>query len=157
NSCSVNTSYGSADIGAFGGGDIKCSYGSLSLGSASNLDADLKYGSAKIGSLKGDVKFNLGYMGGFRIGSLSSGLKNLDIDADYSGIYIGTDESAGFNFDVTVKYSGFNYDRGRVANLVVNPDDSERGFNPTKNYKGRIGKGGARVHITSSYTSVKFD
>lgn len=156
-SCNVSSSNGSAVIENIGGGSIKCSYGSLNLTSANNIDAELRYGSARIGSLKGTVKMNVDYVGGLKIGSLNNSLKSLDIDASYSGITIGNTESANFNFDITAKYSGFNYDRGRVANLVVNPDENERGFNPTKNYKGRFGKGGGNVRINSSYTSVKIE
>ncbi|MBE7176657.1 MAG: hypothetical protein INR69_09650 [Mucilaginibacter polytrichastri] len=155
--CTISTSYGSCDIESMGGGNVRNAYGSFSLGSGNNLTADLSYGSAKIGSLRGAVKLDISYVGGFRINSLENSLKNLAIDAAYSGITIGTGESANFDFDVTVKYSGFSYDKGRVANLVVNPDEQAKGFNPTKNYKGRIGQGNGSVNINSRYTSVRFE
>jgi len=155
--CSINTSYGSCDIESLGGGSVRNAYGSFSLGSGNNFNADLSYGSAKIGDLRGSVKLDVAYVGGFRIGSLGNGLKDLNIDAAYSGITIGTNDHANFDFDVTVKYSGFSYDKGRVMNLVVNPDEQAKGFNPTKNYKGRMGQGNASVNINSRYTSVRFE
>jgi len=152
----VKVSYGSANIESFSSGTLDVSYGSLRLVNADKLNADIRYSNAKIGRLTSGGNLDLSY-GGVKIEAMDKNVRNLTINSAYSGVTMGIDEAANFNFDVTVSYAGFNFDDDKVNITSKTPDDNAKGFNPTKNYKGTYGKGSdSRVIIKSNYGGVKF-
>ncbi len=153
----IKVSYGSAALENFSAGNLNVSYGSLKLENADQLNADIKYGSAKIGRLTGSGNIDLSYTGGFKIDEVDKNVKSLIINSSYSGVTLGLDDAANFDFDVTVSYAGFNYNDNKINITTKTPDDNSKGWNPTKNYKGHIGKGSdSRIMIKSNYGGVKF-
>jgi hypothetical protein len=152
----VKISYGSANVEGFSAGTLDVSYGSLKLDNADKLSADIRYSQAKIGRLTSGGNLDLSY-GGVKIEALDKNVRNLLINSAYSGVTMGIDDAASFNFDVTVSYAGFNFDDNKVNITSRTPEEGTKGFNPTKNYKGTYGKGSdSRVIIKSSYGGVKF-
>jgi len=154
----VKVSYGSASIENFSNGNLAISYGSLKLTEGDKLNASIRYSSSKIVRLYNGGTFNLAYSSGFKIDEVDKNVKNLTISSSYSGVTLGIDETADFDFDVTVSYAGFNYSANRI-NISDQSSDTEKskGWNPTKNFKGQVGKGSdSRIIIKSSYGSVKF-
>lgn len=154
----VKVSYGSANMESYQNGNLAVSYGSLKLANADKVNASIKYSSAKIAKLSNGGSFDLSYSGGFKIDDVDKSVKNLIINSSYSGVTLGIDENAEFNFDVTVSYAGFNYNNDKI-NLVnqLTDSDKNKGWNPTKNYKGSIGKSSdSRIIIKSNYGGVKF-
>ena len=154
----VKVSYGSATIENFMNGNLSVAYGNLTLNQAAKLSATIKYGKATIAQLSQGGNFNLAYTGGFKIDEVDSSVKNLNINSSYSGVSLGLEEGANFDFDVTVNYAGFNYSNSRV-NLIeqITPSDRAKTWSPSKNYKGQIGKGSdSRIIIKSNYGGVKF-
>jgi len=154
----VKVSYGSASIENFSNGNLAISYGSLKLTEGDRLNASIRYSSSKIAHLSNGGIFNLAYSSGFKIDEVDKNVKNLTITSSYSGVTLGIDETADFDFDVTVSYAGFNYSADRI-NITDQPSDTEKskGWNPTKNFKGQVGKGSdSRIIIKSSYGGVKF-
>jgi hypothetical protein len=155
----IDGSYGSIKIGVLNGGKLDYSYGNVDLAESNNLKADVSYGSLKLGKVKGRADLNLAYMGGLKISDLDNSLKRLNINSSYSGLSIAIPDNNNFDFDVTVSYAGFNFNNDKVTIISKTPADGAKGWSPTKNYKGRFGKGNpdSRVTINSSYGSVKFD
>ena len=152
----IKVSYGSATIESFSTGVLDVSYGSLKLANADKLTADIRYSSAKIGSLTNSGKIDVAY-GSCRIEEMNKNVQNLIINSSYSGLTMGIDETANFNFDVTVSYAGFNYNDAKVNITRKTPDENAKGFNPTKNYVGTYGKGSdSKIVIKSNYGGVKF-
>jgi hypothetical protein len=154
----VKVSYGSATIENFMNGNLSVAYGNLTLNQAAKLSATIKYGKATIAQLSQGGNFNLAYTGGFKIDEVDSSVKNLNINSSYSGVSLGLEEGANFDFDVTVNYAGFNYNNSRI-NLVeqITSSDKAKTWSPSKNYKGKIGKGSdSRIIIKSNYGGVKF-
>ncbi len=156
----VKVAYGSATMENYSNGNLSVSYGGLKLVNADKVNASIKYSSAKIARLTTGGTFDLSYSGGFKIDEVNKNVKNLVINSSYSGVTLGIDETADFNFDVTVSYAGFNYDNDKIA-LVNQLSESDSGkaksWTPTKNYKGRVGKGSdSRILIKSNYGGVKF-
>lgn len=154
----VKVSYGSASIDNFINGNLSVAYGSLTLNQAAKLNATIKYGKATIAQLSQGGDFNIAYTGGFKIDEVDKSVKNLNINSSYSGVSLGLEEGANFDFDVTVNYAGFNYSNSRV-NLVeqITSSDKPKSWSPSKNYKGQIGKGSDnRIIIKSNYGGVKF-
>jgi hypothetical protein len=155
----ITVKYGSATIGALNGSDLDVAYGSLNLGECNKLNADISYGSAKIGRITTSGNINVKFSGALNIGDVDKNIKNLAVNASYSSVKLGLNGDQNADFDVTVHYGSFNYGGRDVSITSKSPADSERGFNPTKNYKGHLGKGGTdkTITINSSYGSVSFD
>ncbi|MEJ7778066.1 MAG: hypothetical protein WKF68_00635 [Daejeonella sp.] len=154
----VKVSYGTASLEDYSNGNLTVSYGTLNLASASKVNATVKYSGARITKLTSGGTFDLSYSGGFKIDNVDKNVKNLVINSSYSGVTLGIDENADFDFDVTVSYAGFNYNNDKI-NLVNQLSDAGKTkvWNPTKNYKGSMGKGSdSRIIIKSSYGAVKF-
>lgn len=154
----VKVSYGSASMSDYVNGNLAVSYGSLKLANAEKVNATIKYSGAKIARLLAGGNFELAYAGGFKIDEVDKNVKNLYINSSYSGVTLGIDEKADFNFDVTVSYAGFNYNDQKM-NLVnqLTDQDKAKSWSPTKNYKGSMGKGSdSKITIKSSYGGVKF-
>jgi hypothetical protein len=155
----VKVTYGSANIANFSNGSLSITYGNLKLIEGDKLNATIKYSNAKIGHIRNGGDFNLAYSSGFKIDAVDKSVKNLTINSAYSSLTLGFDEAADFDFDVTVSYAGFNYTSTNSITISDLPSATEKskGWNPTKNFKGQIGKGSdSRIIIKSSYGAVKF-
>ncbi|MDB5014915.1 MAG: hypothetical protein JWQ25_3117 [Daejeonella sp.] len=153
----VKVGYGSADINGTYSGKLDVGYGSLDLTTADNIDAEIRYSSAKIEKVINSGKFNIKYTGGFKIAELDKSVRNLDVDASYSEVVIGVDQSSNFDFEVSVNYAGFQYNDNKVTITSKTPEDGQRGFKPRKTYNGYFGKSSdAMVNVNSNYGSVKF-
>lgn len=154
----VKVSYGSANVEEYSNGNLTVSYGSLNIANANKVNATIKYSGARITKLTKGGTFDLSYSSGFRIDDVDKNVKNLNINSSYSGVTLGIDENADFDFDVTVSYAGFNYNNQKM-NLVNQLTDSDKTktWSPTKNFKGSMGKGSdSKIIIKSNYGGVKF-
>ncbi len=156
----VKVSYGSATMQDYSNGNLSVSYGSLKLAHADKINASINYTNARITKLTNGGSFDLSYNGGFKIDEVDKNVKNLIINSSYSGVTLGIDESANFDFDVTVSYAGFNYspDKFDLTNQLTDANAGKaKVWNPTKNYKGHVGKGSdSRIIIKSNYGAVRF-
>jgi len=154
----ISTRYGSATIENLTGSDIKVAYGSLDLGTCDNLNAEISYSPAKIATLKTSGTINLKYGGGLKIAGLDKNFKNLAVTSNYSNVTLGLSNDQNINFDVTVRYGGFNYGNGAVTVTDKTPDD-QRGYSSSKTYKGIVGKGNAdkTISIKTNYSNVNFN
>ena len=95
---------------------------------------------------------------GFKVGELDKDLKTLNVDASFSKVLLNAKDD--FDFDISTKMGGFNYEDAAVNVTSKTPTDGERGYyNATKTYKGHAGKSGSSktVTIKSNFTSIKFD
>jgi hypothetical protein len=155
----IKVRYGSANIENLNSSELSVGYGSLELGSVDKLTGDFHYSSIRIGKIKTSGTIDAHYAGGIQIDNLDKNFTSFSVDASYSSIKVGLNNSANADFDVTVHYGGFDYSGLPVDITQKTPSDSERGFHPTQNYKGHIGKGNGEkvINIHSSYGGVKFE
>lgn len=155
----INVKYGSASIESLNSAELSVGYGSLELGSVDKLNADVHYSSVKIGKIKTSGNIDARYAGGVQIDDLDKNFTSFTANASYSSIKVGLNNTTLADFDVTVHYGGFDYSDLPVEITRKTPADSERGFHPTQNYKGHIGKGNASrtISINSKYGGVKFE
>ena len=154
----IKVRYGSASIEGMSSGDVSISYGSLDLGSIEKLNGEFRYSPAKIGKIKTSANIDAHYAGGIEINSLDKNFSSFSYSSNYSNIKIGVDNSTNANFDVTVRYGSFDYNDVPVEITEKTPSDDSKGWKPTKNFKGRIGKGGGgTINISTSYGGVKFE
>lgn len=155
----VNVRYGSAKFENTTSADVNVGYGSLEMGNAVSLNAGLSYASAKIGKIKTSANINGHYAGGIKIDGLDRDFKSFSYSSNYSSLTLGIDNGTNANFDVTVRYGGFDYGGVPIEITEKTPSDDSKGWKPTKNYKGHIGKGdsGKTINISTSYGGVKFE
>jgi hypothetical protein len=154
----IRVKYGNANMGNLGSCTLQLSYGDLSISSVNTLVADVSYSPIKIGKLHSEGTINLRYGGGLQIGDLDRTVKSLVISSSYSNVDIGLSGDENADFAISTHYGDFNY--GDHAVTITDKDrDDDRGFHPTKSYKGYIGKSGTgkTITISSNYGNVKFN
>ncbi|MGZ3836322.1 MAG: hypothetical protein ACXVB0_22585 [Mucilaginibacter sp.] len=153
----INVRYGSVKLDNLASADVNVSYGSLDMGNVGSLNAGLHYSSARIGKIKNSASINGHYAGGIKIEGLDKDFKSFSYSSSYSNLVIGIDNGTNATFDVTVRYGGFDYGGVPIEITEKTPSDDSKGWKPTKNFKGHIGKGGATMNISTSYGGVKFE
>ncbi len=155
----INLRYIDANIGELNGGDLNLQYGKLKIGTANNLNAIAGYSPVNIDRLKSSAKIRLNYGSGLQIDNLDKNLKNLDINARFANVSLNLNGSENFLFDVTVNHNVFDYNNSTVKLLDQPSSEDAKSFNPTKIYKGYVGKSGSdnKVTIKSNYQRVSFN
>lgn len=155
----VRVTYGSATMDSYSNGNLEVSYGTgLRLTNAENVTASVEYCTAKIDKLTKGGNFKLNYGGGLRIDNVDRNVKSLVINSSYAGVTLGIDKTANIDYDVTVSYDEFHYSNAKLdLQSSLTSSGKSHGWNPTKNYKGSIGKGSdSRIIIKANYAGVKF-
>jgi hypothetical protein len=140
---------------------LKNNYGSVTLDDINNLDGTFQYSSGKIGRINETGKLNISYSDGVQLSEMVKTLKSLDIRSNYTAVKLPVNGDCNADFEVTTTYANFRYPLGKVT-FTVNPDendddDRKMGWQPTKTYKGKIGKGSnTKITIKTNYAGVKF-
>ncbi|MGZ3756805.1 MAG: hypothetical protein ACXVAY_11385 [Mucilaginibacter sp.] len=155
----ISVSYGSANIESIKSVELNIKYGSLGIGSVDKLNANVNYSGVKIAKLNISGNINARYGGGLHIAEVGKGLKNLTVNSVYSDVKIGLANDMNADFNVTVKYGGFNYGGHQVSVMTQTPGTNRHGWSPIQNYIGHLGKGDAdkSINISSTYGSVRFE
>ena len=136
-------------------------YGSVTLDDINNLDGTFQYSSGKIGRINETGKLSISYSDGVQLSELSKTLKSLDIRSNYTAVKLPVSGDVNADFEVTTTYANFRYPQGKLT-FTVNPDendddDRKMGWQSTKTYKGKIGKGSnTKITIKTNYAGVKF-
>ena len=136
-------------------------YGSVTLDDINNLDGTFQYSSGKIGRINETGKLSISYSDGVQLSELSKTLKSLDIRSNYTAVRLPVSGDVNADFEVTTTYANFRYPQGKLT-FTVNPDENEdddrkMGWQSTKTYKGKIGKGSnTKITIKTNYAGVKF-
>jgi hypothetical protein len=155
----IHVRYGSISIDALSSADVSVSYGNFDVGSADKLNGEFRYTSARIGKIKTAVNINAHYAGGISIDELDKNFSSFSYSSNYSNLKVGVSNATNANFDVTVRYGDFSYGGLPVEITEKTPSDDSKGWKPTKNFKGHIGKGSSdrMINVSSSYGGVTFD
>ena len=153
--------YSKLNVGKADNLKVKNIYGSITLDDINNLDGTFEYSSGKIGKINETGKLSMSYSDGMQLSEISKTLKNLDIRSNYTAVKLPVNGDVNADFEVTTTYANFRYPVGKVT-FTVNPDendddDRKAGWQSTKIYKGKIGKGsGTKIMIKTNYAGVKF-
>lgn len=131
--------------------EFNCDYGKVQVDQGNNISGNSDYLSMKFGTIYKKLNIEADY-GSLRIEKLMSGFEKVKIDTDYTGIKIGLDPSASFNFIADLKYAGFSFEGNNVNynKKIVK--------NTSKYYEGYINKenSSSMIEISTDYGSVKF-
>ncbi len=154
----ISSNYGKIKITEINKANISANYGDISIQKADVINANLNYCSVLVNMLDFSGNFKMNYSGKFNINHLGADLSSLEVSSNYSQIALNFDDLENYDFDVTVSYASFKYNDADVKITSVSPSDDEKGWKPTKNYKGYSGKSGnAKITVKSNYGSVIFD
>ena len=172
----IDVAFGKANIKTMKGGNLKISYSTLEMDDAedvsinnsfgkvnikelTNANGKISYSSGTIGTLKELAKLKIEFSGGLKFGAIDKSLKELDINSSYSSLTIPLVDTQDYDFDVKVNYADFDVPNDRSVIFTKNTEEEKKdaGFNPTKYYVGKIGKGNAstKIIIKSNFGSVK--
>lgn len=156
---SIKVRYGSANIDVLNTCDLDVGYGSLDLDAVDKINGRFSYSSVKIGKIKTGGSIDAHYAGGVQIDDLDKNFNSFAVNASYSSVKVGVNNATNADFDITVHYGGFDYGDVPVNITDKSPSDDAKGFHPTHNYKGHVGKGSSDrvITIRSSYGGVKFE
>lgn len=127
-------------------------YGSLKVEKLKNIKGSGDYLGVKLGLVYGSLDVNMDY-GSFSIEKIMPGLKNMEIDTDYTSIKIGYDPEAPFSFDINTSYGGVKGLDGE--NFTINKRNQSSGSNHYQGYHLN-GSSGGNINISTSYGSVTF-
>ncbi|MDH3322719.1 MAG: hypothetical protein OEM04_07000 [Flavobacteriaceae bacterium] len=130
---------------------FNCDYGNIEAENANHIQGNGDYLTMRFGTIYKNLKIEADY-GGVRIDKLMKGFKSVVVNSDYTGIKIGLDDAAAFDFKVKLSYGGMSYD-GEGINYVKK---EEKNF--SKYYEGFVNKenSSSKIEISSDYGSVKF-
>jgi hypothetical protein len=125
--------------------------------------AKLSYSKGIIEKITGSAKLKLEFSGSLKIENVSKNVKELEINASYSPIYLNLDELAAYEFDVKTSYGYFDYPKEKGVSFSRNSEDEARrdnhySYSTSKAYAGKVGKGNAtaKVIINSTFSNVSF-
>ncbi|GAA4433399.1 hypothetical protein GCM10023188_22780 [Pontibacter saemangeumensis] len=147
----VKIAYGSGSCGFINGGNMDIAYADMDLEGANNLQGTSKYSDFKMGSLGEVMEMDVKY-GSFKVDNISRNIRKITLDSGFTPISLNFAPNTNFNFDVSVQFADFNYDKS-----VVNITSLEKGHTSAA-YKGAFGGTSPKgmVSINSKYGEVKF-
>lgn len=139
-----------SEIEIIEGNDVKYNskYGSVKIQKVNSLDANGNYLTIDVGSLSNQLKIYTKYSS-VSINAIQAKANNIAIVAGYTDVKLGFQPNYVFDFDVTVKYADFKYDK----ELDIS---SRENTSYTKKVSGFYKKKGVNnVTVTSDYGDVK--
>ncbi len=146
----LNADYTDCNIG--NGNEIKydCSYGKLLLGNINTVEGNGDYLTFRVKQISNVLRITGDYSK-ITVDEIDAKANNINIDSDYTAVDVGFAADFYFNFDVTLKYANFKYDREFEFN-----SKQETAF--SKSYQGYYKKSGAnKVTIRSEYGNVSLN
>lgn len=128
---------------------FNCDYGKVDVGNANTVIGNGDYLTMQFGIIYNKLEIGADY-GSFRLNELKKDFSNLKVDTDYTGVKIGIESGAAFDFIVKTSYGGFdlNVDNATYAKKIVK--------STSKYYEGFVNKANSnsKIEITTSYGGV---
>lgn len=142
--------YTKSEVGEVNDLNYRCDYGKITVGKAGKIVGRGDYIPNKLGTITESLNLNTDY-GSISVENLASTINDVTIRSDYTGIKIGYDSSASFDFALRLTYAGLGGEDG----LTITRSDKDH---TSKYYEGYNGtqNSGATISINSSYGGVTF-
>ncbi|HIP48514.1 MAG TPA: hypothetical protein EYG92_06060 [Lutibacter sp.] len=125
-------------------------YGSLKINRVQVLEGDGDYLTLKVFELDEQMTVSCDY-GSIKVYQINRSFNKVYIDADYTGVKLGIENAASFNFDLSTSYADIRFD-----DLDVNFSFKEvKMF--SKTFKGSVSKENSDsfIKVNSSYSNIK--
>ncbi|GAB5564023.1 MAG: hypothetical protein Wins2KO_10860 [Winogradskyella sp.] len=129
---------------------FKCQHGSLKVDKVNTIEGKAQHLTMRIGELLSKADLNTAH-GSLKISMMTPNVKEVDIESQFTGITIGYNNAASFNFDLDFQFGSLRDSEGFVfRNKESNMHN--------KKYKGYYGteNSGNIVRIDSQHGSVSF-
>jgi len=146
----INLSANYTDINFVTGSDLKydCSYGKLQLSKINTVDGKGNYLSIQVDEVAKELKIDTKYSK-LSIGEISQAVNMVSINTGYTGLDMGYNAAASFDFDINVKYGSFKYDGDFEMN-------SKHESMSSKSYQGFYRKSGeGKMTIRTEYGNIR--
>lgn len=145
-------------IAFYNGEQLKVEFSKFKAGTIDNSAASFSFSEVNIDRLKTSADINVKFGDGLNIAAIDKNVKNLNINASNTKVYLDFNQSFNCNFDVTTRLGSFNFNDDKVKVVAKTPADEERGWSQTKTYKGYVGKNnsGPNVVVTARFAEIQF-
>jgi hypothetical protein len=146
---SVNADYSTIKLEETKSADFNSDYGSISVADADDISINSDYVSMRLGTVRKNLDIDTEY-GSVTVKNLANGFENVIINGQYTGIRIGVEPNAVFNFELDLQYAGFKRDDDKIE-LFKNISKTNK-----KQYEGKYGKGNtnSKLLIKSQFGGV---
>jgi hypothetical protein len=139
------------------GNEILVEFGSADIKSITKPELTVKFGNCDLANVVGNGILNFEFSGDVNI-ILDKSVGDLKIKNSYSEIELTLNENTNASFDVKSSYGEV---KNKNKNLSMKSDEDEEDEHKgccdfTKNHRGTIGNGTAKININNSYGKVKF-
>lgn len=165
----LESKYSKLNIDKIGKAEIQNSFGKTIIMEANNLRINQRYGDLdlrKVNTLNGQVEFSnvdidvigksaelsLKYSGNADLGLIGSSVELIKVNASFSTVYLKFDESTSLDFSAHLKYGDIKVNNMYMKDYVKSADQGSS----SADYKGKIGKGGGSLILSSQYTNFYF-
>lgn len=164
----LESKYSKLTIDKINKGEIQNSFGKTIIQEVNNLRISQRYGDLdirKVNTLVATVEFsnidldvigksadlNLKYSGNAELGTITSAVEMIKVNANFSTVYMKFDETANLDFDAHLKFGDLKLNNRFMKEYVKSAKDNTNNYD----YKGKIGNGaGGNLLLTTSYTTV---
>lgn len=164
----IESKYSKLTIDKVGQAEIQNSFGKTSILEANSLRINQRYGDLdlrKVNTLIAKVEFanldldyigksadlSLKYCGNAELGTISSSVELIKVNANFSTVYMKFDETANLDFDAHLKFGDLKLNNKFMKDYVKSGSENSSQYD----YRGKIGNGnGGNLLITTSYTTV---
>ncbi len=146
----LNADYTNSEILEVDDLNYNSDYGKLIVKKVNNLVGRGDYIPNRIGTVTGSLNLNTNY-GSITIERLTSTVKDVIINSDYTGVKIGFDSNLSFDFYIQLSYASL---KGEDDLSIMKTDKRGR----RKTYEGYHNQqsSGTKININSTYGGVSF-
>lgn len=148
----LNADYSTVKFDKAGKIDYNLDYGSITVNDIERIHGNSDYVTLRFGTVRKEFVVDTDY-GSLTIKNLMKGFDKVDITGQYTGIRIGVENGASFNFEIDLQYSSFKRDSDKVE-LFKSISKSTK-----KYYEGIYGqeKTHSILNVNSQYGSVRIE
>ena len=127
-------------------------YGSIVVNESESIYGNSDYVTLRFGIVRKKLILDTDY-GSLTVKKIMNGFDKVNISGQYTGVKIGIEKEASFDFEIDLQYGSFERDDAKVE-LINSISKSTK-----KYYEGKYGKGktNSNLFINSEYGSVKIE
>jgi hypothetical protein len=144
----LNADYTNSEVQEVDELNYNADYGKLVVGKVNKLTGKGNYIPNQIGTVSSYLNLNTDY-GSIHVDRLTSSVKEVVINSDYTGVKLGYDSGLSFDFVVKLSYAGFN----GTNDLNVQRSDNNNSNKFYEGFHGRANSGNS-ININSTYGGV---
>lgn len=146
-SLSARCEYSQIKVGDIDDITLRCEYGEAVIDKADKLTSTVNYTAIKVGTVNNLCNITCNY-GDVMVENIAAGVKNVAVNATYSGIKLKYSENLAFDFEFSTSYGGVNGLNGMKITEKRNGDTDTW-------YKGYYkSSGNARVFVKTEFGDI---